>query len=153
MTHFFCNSKFVPLNLPHLFLFSPHPTPLATTYLFFVSITVSKEMFSQKNHLVCNTLADWNLSGISFTECIRLIKNIWFQRFTWRVRKSEQGNSTRSYILERTKNTSTQKTWTQFFRAALFVIAWKCKQLKGPSADEKIKWGISIWWNGINLLK
>ena len=28
MTHLFCNWKFVPLNLPHLFLSSPHLFPL-----------------------------------------------------------------------------------------------------------------------------
>ena len=37
VTLLFCNWKFLPLNLPHLFLVSPH---LATTSLFSVSMTL-----------------------------------------------------------------------------------------------------------------
>ena len=39
VTHLLCSWKFVPLNRPHPFLSSPHPS-LATTCLFSVSITL-----------------------------------------------------------------------------------------------------------------
>ena len=40
VTHLFCNWKFVLLNLLHLFHLSPTPSPLETTYLFSVSMSL-----------------------------------------------------------------------------------------------------------------
>ena len=40
VTHLFCYWNFVPLTLPHFFFPPPTPSPLATTCLFSVSITL-----------------------------------------------------------------------------------------------------------------
>ena len=57
---FICNWKFVPLNLPHLFLSSPTPFPLATTCFFSVSMTLFLFCYVCSFVLFLDSTYKWN---------------------------------------------------------------------------------------------
>ena len=69
MAHLFCSWKFVPLNLPHLFLSFPISSFLSTTYLCSVSITLF--LFLLCLFIFLESTYKWNHTVLSFS--VRLI--------------------------------------------------------------------------------